>query len=91
MYLHKDDRELFLDIINTVSNINGVRTDIIEKDYYVSLILKELILSKKRKRKLKDRLETVIFPERENGYFLPEMLLSCIFRKISSHFVLYCL
>ena len=42
MYLHKDDRELFLDIINTVSNINGVRTDIIEKDYYVSLILKEL-------------------------------------------------
>ena len=39
MYLHKDDRELLLDIINTVSNISGVRTDIIEKDYYVTLIL----------------------------------------------------
>mgnify|MGYP003300035565 CR=1 FL=1 len=26
MYLHKDDRELLLDIINTVSNISGVRT-----------------------------------------------------------------
>lgn len=42
MFLHKEDRRLLLDIITTVSNISGVRTDIIEKDYYVTLILREL-------------------------------------------------
>ena len=41
MYLHKDDRELFKDIIIFVSRKTNVREDIVEKDYYVTLILQE--------------------------------------------------
>lgn len=42
MYLHKEDRELFRDIIITVSERSGIEESIVEKDYYVTLILKEL-------------------------------------------------
>ena len=42
MYLHKDDRELFKDLITFVSRKTNVREDIVEKDYYVTLILQEL-------------------------------------------------
>ena len=41
MNLHLDNKT-FLDIIDEVSNQTGISRDIIEKDYYVILILKEL-------------------------------------------------
>ena len=43
MYLHRDDRELFCDIITTVSEKSGIDESIVEKDYYVTLILRELV------------------------------------------------
>lgn len=43
MYLHKDDKELLRDIIVTVSERTGVDESIVEKDYYVTMILKELV------------------------------------------------
>lgn len=42
MYLHKEDRELFKDMIRYVSEKANIREDIIEKDYYVTLLLLEL-------------------------------------------------
>lgn len=42
MYLHKDDKELLRDIIVTVSERTGIDESIVEKDYYVTMILKEL-------------------------------------------------
>lgn len=42
MFLHKEDRELLRDIIVTVSERSGIDESIIEKDYYVTMILKEL-------------------------------------------------
>ena len=42
MFLHKDDRELFHDVIITVSERMGIAIDIVEKDYYVTMILNEL-------------------------------------------------
>ena len=44
MYLHKENRELFRDVILTASERMNVAADIVEKDYYVTMILK--ILSK---------------------------------------------
>lgn len=44
MYLHKEDRELLHDIIMTVSEKSGIEENIVEKDYYVTLILKELAI-----------------------------------------------
>lgn len=44
MYLHKEDRELLRDIIVTVSEKSGIEENIVEKDYYVTLILKELAM-----------------------------------------------
>ena len=41
MYLHKDDKELLRDIIVTVSERTGIDESIVEKDYYVTMILKE--------------------------------------------------
>lgn len=43
MYLHKDDKELLRDIIVTVSERMGIEESIVEKDYYVTMILKELV------------------------------------------------
>lgn len=40
-YLHKDE-EFFKEVINTVANELGIRTAIVEKDYYVTMILKLL-------------------------------------------------
>lgn len=42
MYLHLNDRELFHDIIQVVANQSHYPESIIEKDYYVTLILKKL-------------------------------------------------
>ena len=42
MYLHKEDKELFRDIISLTSQKLGISEDIVEKDYYVTLILKKL-------------------------------------------------
>ena len=42
MYLHKEDRELLRDIIITVSERSGIEESIVEKDYYVTMILKKL-------------------------------------------------
>ena len=42
MYLHKENRELFRDAILLTSEGLGVSEDIVEKDYYVTLILKKL-------------------------------------------------
>lgn len=44
MYLHKNDRELLHDIIITVSEKSGLEESIVEKDYYVTLILKQLAM-----------------------------------------------
>lgn len=42
MYLHKENRELFHDAILLTSQKLEVSEDIVEKDYYVTLILKKL-------------------------------------------------
>lgn len=42
MYLHKENRELFRDAILLTSQKLEVSGDIVEKDYYVTLILKKL-------------------------------------------------
>ena len=42
MYLHKDDRTLFQDVILLVSERANVAADIVEKDYYVTMILRLL-------------------------------------------------
>lgn len=42
MYLHKENRELFRDVILLVSERAEVSEDIVEKDYYVTMILKKL-------------------------------------------------
>ena len=42
MYLHKENRELFRDAILLTSERLEVSEDIVEKDYYVTLILKKL-------------------------------------------------
>ena len=42
MYLHKENRELFRDAILLTSQKLEVSEDIVEKDYYVTLILKKL-------------------------------------------------
>lgn len=44
MYLHKENRELFRDAILLASQKLEVSEDIVEKDYYVTLILKKLSL-----------------------------------------------
>ena len=44
MYLH-ENRERFLNVLETVSKISGIQADLVEKDYYVSLILKEIATS----------------------------------------------
>ena len=43
MLLHKD-REQFEAVLNAVSNELGVPVSIVEKDYYVTMILKQLAL-----------------------------------------------
>lgn len=42
MYLHKENRELFRDVILLTSQQLEVSEDIVEKDYYVTMILKKL-------------------------------------------------
>ena len=41
MKLHRD-KFSFLNIIGLIHGITGIREDILEKDYYVTLLLKEL-------------------------------------------------
>ena len=41
MYLHEDEDE-FINVILEVSEASGYRADVLEKDYYVTLFLKEL-------------------------------------------------
>ena len=41
MKLH-EDKYSFLNILNLINESSGIRTDILEKDYYVTLLLKEL-------------------------------------------------
>ncbi len=43
MFLHKEDRELLRDIIVTVSEKSGLEESVVEKDYYVTMILRELV------------------------------------------------
>lgn len=42
MYLHKENRELLRDAILLTSERMNVSEDIVEKDYYVTLILRKL-------------------------------------------------
>lgn len=42
MYLHKENRELFRDVILLTSQKLEVSEGIVEKDYFVTLILKKL-------------------------------------------------
>lgn len=42
MYLHREDQNLLRDIIVTVSERTGITDSIVEKDYYVTMILREL-------------------------------------------------
>lgn len=44
MYLH-ENRERFLNVLEAVSKVSGIQADLVEKDYYVSLILKEIAAS----------------------------------------------
>lgn len=46
MYLHKENRELFYDVVMLVSERMGVTADIVEKDYYVTMILRMLSTAK---------------------------------------------
>jgi predicted nucleotidyltransferase component of viral defense system len=46
MYLHSDDRELFRDVILLTAERMGTTTDIVEKDYYVTMILRILAEAK---------------------------------------------
>lgn len=46
MYLHKDNRELFGDVLLLTSEKIGVAVDIVEKDYYVTMILRLLAKAK---------------------------------------------
>jgi hypothetical protein len=46
MLLHKD-REQFIGIVNAVSNELSIPIPIVEKDYYVTMILKQLSLNAK--------------------------------------------
>lgn len=46
MYLHKENRELFKDVILLTSERLGTAADIIEKDYYVTMILRILAQAK---------------------------------------------
>lgn len=41
MYIHEDSGE-FISTIEEISEITGYRMDVLEKDYYVTLFLKEL-------------------------------------------------
>ena len=41
MYLH-EDRSTFAEILSMVSDTYGISGEIAEKDYYVSMLLKEL-------------------------------------------------
>ena len=41
MKLHRD-KFSFLNIIGLIHGVTGIREDILEKDYYVTLLLKEL-------------------------------------------------
>lgn len=43
MYLHIDNPELLKDMILYTAEKSGINETIIEKDYYVTLILKELV------------------------------------------------
>lgn len=42
MYLHEQSKDLFEEMIVAVSQMAKVRVDIVEKDYYVTMILQEL-------------------------------------------------
>lgn len=42
MYLHRDNRELFYDVLELTAERQGVAVDIVEKDYYATMILKIL-------------------------------------------------
>ena len=44
MYLH-DDKERFLNVLESVSKASKIQADLVEKDYYVTLILKEIATS----------------------------------------------
>ena len=44
MYLHKENKELFRDAVLLASQKLEVSEDIVEKDYYVTMILKKLYL-----------------------------------------------
>ncbi len=44
MYLH-EDKERFLSVLESVSSASKIQADLVEKDNYVSLILKEIAAS----------------------------------------------
>lgn len=46
MYLHKENRELFEDVVTLTSERMGVTADIVEKDYYVTMILRILSMAR---------------------------------------------
>lgn len=41
MYLH-EDRELLAEVVDAASDFHGVNRETVEKDYYVTMILKKL-------------------------------------------------
>ena len=42
MYLHRE--EFFKDIVMDVSSRSGITEDIVEKDYYITLILRDFVI-----------------------------------------------
>lgn len=67
MNLH-EDKFAFLNIINLVHEDSGIRSDILEKDYYVTLLLRELagkqscrLILKAEQLCIKHRKASVVF------------------------------
>ena len=63
MNLH-EDKLAFLNIINLVHEDSGIRSDILEKDYYVTLLLREQscrLILKVEQLCIKHRKASVVF------------------------------
>lgn len=41
MFLHKDNKEIFSEIVTSISSQTGIPVNFIEKDYYVTILLRE--------------------------------------------------
>ena len=73
MYLHKENRELFRDVILLTSQRLEVSEDIVEKDYYVTLILKKLSAIERRRNAQESYKLKKGFVNNHKKYFIKEV------------------